>query len=155
MRPSLLASELEELFLSEAPATLPMSDVETGRTDHGRLFYRWRSPCYAIECLSFYILDGEVMLSTKIFHDHIDDLSFEVRSQAASQQDLPRLVIRTAINEAAAIMNSERVFTVEYGPSGQPTNYMMSPRHVWEDRANRKTNGPSVVHSWDWQGRAI
>ena len=150
---ALPAALLEEIFASEAPLALPVQDAEIGRNDHGTLTYCWPSPCEAVGSLWVAILDDEVMLSTRIFHKHVDRHDYEVRMENAADHDLPLSLVRAAIAEVAAILNGERIFSITYDKAGNISSYGMSPRHRWcIDNAGGSNRDPAKERFWDWFG---
>ena len=69
---------IERRFIpaTAAAAVLPVGNAEIDRTERGILYYYWPSPCEALVGLYVYLNQHEIMLSTKIFHTHVDNIDF-------------------------------------------------------------------------------
>lgn len=152
---------IERLFVPAAAVALPVESAEIARTEGGILYYRWPSPCEKLVGLYVYVNRHEIMLSTKIFHTHVDRNEFEVRSKNPSVRDVPRLIVDQAIIKTLEILRGEKVFIKYYDPAGnEDSSAGMSPLHLWNDPQHRARaiafHGEGwTARAWDWFGEVM
>jgi hypothetical protein len=116
--------DLEQTFAMRA-AALPLAEAEVSRTEHGLLRLFWKSPCDEIGGLSLYVNGHEIMLSTKAFHTHHDEVDYSRENLPSSEVHVR--IVDSAIAEALAIMKGEKVFSTTYDTKGNATSQGMGP----------------------------
>lgn len=134
-----------------------MAEAEVSRTEDGLLRLFWKSPCDEIGGLSLYVNDYEIMLSTKAFHTHYDEVDYSRESLSSSA--LHARIVDSAIAEALAIMKGEKVFSTTYDTKGNATSQGMGPL-IQSDEAKEherqfQTQFPEMFarqRKWTWFG---
>ncbi|MDF8332067.1 hypothetical protein [Novosphingobium cyanobacteriorum] len=90
------------------------------------------------------------MLSSNVFHKHIDQHCYEVRIQNPSDDHIPIAIVRAAIDEILAIFRSERTFSISYDQAGKPSSYSMTPKSL--RKSENFLGSTPTKRFWDWQG---
>lgn len=143
----------EEQFFAAAKIMLPEIDLEIGRNEWGTLYYRWLSPSPMLGALSVYVKDGEVQLSTKISHAHVDGHDFGGENLA--DEEISQRIVQTGVAKAAAIMRSEIAFTETFDGHGNKfSSGVCETRHLAESlRYTRQVFGQEMTErAYIWQG---
>lgn len=145
-------SPIEQLFIESAEQRLPVGEAQIARNEHGILSYLWPSPCDEVEGLYAIIQEGEISLSTKISHTHINHLEFLPASRSEVED---RDIVEKGIAAVECILAGEATFSRSYDVDGREhsTGFGHLSTMADEIAEYREIFGDGITRrTWNWFG---
>ncbi len=146
-------SYFERAFLRRlsAPALTAPASLERNALNH--LILRWDSPCPEIGSLWASVTRREIVLSTRISHQHFDRSPWP--EERLSGRKLKVRMGRQAAEMAGAVLSGALCDTISYAADGRPYGNGFCPRdRLIENLAYaRRVFGEDITtRAWAWLG---